>query len=142
MTKISRGFSLIELAMVMAIIAILIVAVYSAFGKQVTKSRRSDAKTMLLKLSQEQENYRADQDKYAESVASLPSCKKQENCLSEQGFYEIKIDKAGATTFELQAVPASSKAQINDTQCTKFTIDQSGRKYAEAGGKENTADCW
>lgn len=141
MIKTSRGFSLIELAMVMAIIAILIVAVYSSYQNQVTKSRRSDAKTILLNLSQEQENYRADNNQYTENVAQLPSCKK-DPCISGQGFYEIKINNASATTFTLEATPASGKAQVQDTRCTKFTIDQSGKKYAEAGTKENTADCW
>lgn len=141
MTKISRGFSLIELAMVMAIIAILIVAVYSSYQKQVTKSRRSEAKTLLLKLSQEQEEYRADNNAYAGEVTKLSSCKQKDPCYSEQGFYSVTV-QATSSTFQLEAVPVPDKAQATDQFCTKFTLNQSGQKYAESNGKENTAECW
>ena len=53
--KKQRGFTLIELMIVVAIVAILASIALPAYNSSVTKSRRADARVMLLRAVQQQE---------------------------------------------------------------------------------------
>lgn len=64
----NRGFTLLELMVVITVIGILAGIAYPSYIEQMQKSRRSDATTALLGLQQIQEKLRANCNVYAKNL--------------------------------------------------------------------------
>ncbi|MCJ8215016.1 type IV pilin protein [Aeromonas veronii] len=128
-----RGFSLIELMIVIAIVAILGTIAYPAYQQYVLTSHRVEAKSMLLHAANRQETYFMDFNQYASSAAALGI-----SSASENGLYQLSIAVSG-NTYTLSASAGAATAQANDTDCTVFSINQLGVKSA-SGAASNS--CW
>lgn len=121
------GFTLIELMIVIAILAILTAIAVPIYTNQVEKTRRADAVSSLMATAQELERCFTRTSTYQGCVSSPTD--------SEDGYYEITIT-ATATTYDLTAAPQGS--QTGD-DCGSFTLDHLGNK-GDGGG---TGDrCW
>lgn len=129
-----RGFSLIELMIVIAIVAILGTIAYPSYQQYVLTSHRVEAKSMLLNAANRQETYFMDFNQYASSAADLNI---SEN--SESGFYHLVIS-AGVNTYTLFAT--ASGAQGSDSDCIIFSIDQDGTRSATRLGDAVNNACW
>lgn len=137
MLKTSKGFTLIELMIVVVIIALLAGIGIPSYLKSVVKTRRSDAKVALTELAQLQESFFADNQQYANTLDKLGK-----TGLSPEEYYEIKISQSSARNFLLEATPRGSQASDDET-CQKFTIDAAGQKKATGTGSRDTSDeCW
>lgn len=134
--KNTRGFTLIELVIVVAIIAILAAIALPSYQDSVRKSRRGQAKADLLELVQMLERAYTTDRSYAR-YDPLPSPFDQSPHVGEAR-YAIAIGNVTATTYTLTATPLGS--QVNDTRCGELTIDHLGRKTE--GGSGDVADCW
>ncbi|MFQ2052336.1 type IV pilin protein [Aeromonas veronii] len=128
-----RGFSLIELMIVIAIVAILGTIAYPAYQQYVLTSHRVEAKSMLLNAANRQETYFMDFNQYASSAADLGI-----SSASENGLYQLSIAVSG-NTYTLSASAGAATAQAKDTDCTVFSINQLGVKSA-SGAASNS--CW
>ncbi|MER0511277.1 type IVa pilus pseudopilin TppA [Aeromonas veronii] len=129
-----RGFSLIELMIVIAIVAILGTIAYPAYQQYVLTSHRVEAKSMLLNAANRQETYFMDFNRYTSSAADLNISDD-----SESGFYHLVIS-AGTNTFILFAT--ASGAQGSDSDCIIFSIDQDGTRSATRLGDTVNDACW
>jgi len=122
-----KGFTLVELLVVVAIIGILGSVAYPAYTHYVKKAECSDAIDSLLSLAGFMEEYYMNNDTYAN--AAVPSTN------SPGGFYKLSITQQTAFAYKLKATP-------NDTAQKTLELDSLGQK-TESGGTASTAiSCW
>jgi type IV pilus assembly protein PilE len=128
---LNRGFTLIELMVAVAIVAILAMIAIPSYTAQMVKSRRSSAEAVLMDIAQRQQQYLLDARGYAPDVPTLnvtiPS--------DVRTYYNVQIDPPPAgpppsfPSFTARATPLPGMAQAGDVT---LTIDQTGAK-APAG---------
>ena len=137
----ARGFTLIELAVVVTILGILAAVAYPAYLGQTQKARRSDAKSALLDAVSREEQFVLDHGTYTTDMRELGYASDPHT--STDGFYTVDA-VAGAcgsivTCYTLTATPVASRPQSRDTQCTGFSVDATGARTAT--GTLGTG-CW
>lgn len=138
MIKSQRGFTLIELMIVVVIIAILASIAYPSYTQFVSRSARADAKTALLENAQFMERnftasnrYNQDSNSNAISTASLPVSQTPRDGTAK---YTITLDSVTDSTFTLKATPTGAMA---GDSCGELTVDNTGTK-----GSVDNATCW
>ena len=127
-----KGFTLIELMIVVAIIAVLSVIAYPAYTKYVLRSRRSDAYAALNQAQTVMERCYAQYFSYKPSTGSCPAIV----TTSPEQYYTVAASNVTATTYTLTATAVGPQAA--DTGCATLSVDQAGNK-SETGG---STDCW
>ena len=133
----SRGFTLIELMIVVAIVAITAAIALPSYQNQMQKTRRGAAKADLIELASFMqrfytENNRFDQDRAGNAVA-LPF----NTTATENGaitYYNLSLTAAARSSYTLSAVPAG--VQASDS-CGTLTVAHTGAKTHSSGN-----DCW
>ncbi len=123
-----RGFTLIELMIVVAIVAILAAIVYPSYQAQVIQTRRSTASACLLELAQFMERYYTTKMTY--SGATLPSTQCQTDLA---GYYVFQFSGTPGSDYTIQAVAQGVQA-TKDAACTPLAITHTGSK--------TPAGCW
>jgi type IV pilus assembly protein PilE len=126
-----KGFSLIELMIVVAVIGILAAVAYPAYIDYVREARRVDAMNALLRVQLEQEKYRAS----STAFGSLADLGLSSNMAGD--FYDVSVSSATQISYLATATAKAGTDQINDTDCLTFVVDRDGPSYAFA-----SADCW
>jgi len=127
-----RGFTLIELMIVVAIVAILAAIAYPSYTNYVYRTRRADGKEFLMRVAAAQERYFTNLNKYA-SMAALGL-----GTASEKGYYAVSVALAnGDQTYTLTATP---QAPQDKDQCKKLTLTNTG--YKSQSGAETNGKCW
>lgn len=139
----SRGFSLIEMMVVVVMVAVLAAVAYPSYSRHVQKTRRSDATLLLSLTAQRLERCHAECNSYmatgcASACPALP-------LTSTDGYYQIvSADSSIADhAFTLLARPVAGKSQAQDLQCASFSLDHLKQKGAvSSAGTDATAVCW
>jgi type IV pilus assembly protein PilE len=131
-----KGFSLIELAIVLAIVGILAAIAYPSYSSYILKTRRSDAMAILTQDQITLERCYSLNFSYNAACAALPAFPQT----SAQGFYSITLSNLGASTYTLTATPKGS--QVKDTTCTTMTVNQVNVRTAANNGGAAQTICW
>ena len=120
-TPRTSGFTLIELMIVVAVIAILTAMAYPAYNKHVIKTRRSEAQAELVKWGQAMERYYSTNGSYTSSGTTCNTVGKP----GDTAFYTFTSACNPASTYTLTAGPkAGSLVEHDGNQ----TLDNTGAK--------------
>lgn len=129
----SRGFTLIELMIVVAVIAILAVIAYPSYTRQVQKSRRAQAKADLTELSQQLERqFTANRDYTGYTLQFTQSPREANSTVA----YTLAAD-IQPQVYLLHAVPTGPQAT---DLCGELTLGNTGVKSHAAG--DDTTCTW
>lgn len=119
------GFTLIELMIAVAIVAILAKVAYPSFQSMILKSHRADGQGALQALQLAQEKYRVNNTSYSGALTDSTFarvCPSSGNCYSPNGYYQMTVSGTSATGYTLTATAVGTQA--NDTSCATMTIVQ------------------
>ena len=116
----SRGFTLIELMIVVVVIAILAGIAISMYSNQVRKSRRSQAVQVLNDLALKEEKFRTNNAEYADIDDLCGNCNLLVNS-DNSPWYSFAASDLSGNTWTIVATPRSGTDQVNDT-CGAFTF--------------------
>ncbi len=124
----SKGFTLVELMVVVAITGILASVAYPAITEYVKIMKRSDAIEALVREAALMEEFYLNNDTYATAAVS--------SATSREGFYNITFDGTpDLFTYELVATRTPAG---DDPDCLTLTLNQLGTRGSTPGG----GNCW
>lgn len=127
----TRGFSLIEVLVIAAIVAILATIAYPAYQDQMMKTRRSTAKAALSDAASRQEQYFLNNKTYADSLAELSV-----STTTDGGFYTLDITAPDAACpidrcYRMSAAPEPAQSE-----------DSCGTLAITSDGVRTPDECW
>lgn len=129
----SRGFTLIELMIVVAVVAILASVAMASYNFAVVKSRRSAAAGCLTERAQQMERFYTVRMTY--QGAPDPAA-----CTDVSDHYDVAFQGTpDATSYVILATPKGSQATA-DTKCGTLSINAQGVKGKTGTG--SAKDCW
>lgn len=120
-----KGFTLIEIIVVVAIIGILAAVVYPSYGDFVIRSNRAEAPQELVRLANLQEQLFVDTRAYSDDISEL-GVGADASFTTESGNYVISSAVVGAS-FTLTATAQGVQAS-KDADCATITITDTGAK--------------
>jgi len=142
-----RGFTLIEVMIVVAIVAILATIALPSYQDSVRKSRRADAVLALQRIQIEQEKFRAECPSYATGFDTARVCNANtpaNNRLalatsSSDGYYTLNLPPVAnaATQYTATATAVTGTSQASDAGCTVLTLAVDGLTLTRT-----PAECW
>lgn len=146
--KISvKGFTLVELMIVIAIIAILAAIAYPSYINFVRESRRADAQAALTSVQLAQQKLRSSCRFYAGTAGAADTCGAtaaastvRMPATSPDGWYTLTLGNASATGFTVTATGQGDQANDdeNGVLCTMVLTVTA----ANPNGLRTPAACW
>lgn len=136
MRNAEKGFTLIELMITVAIVALLAAIAYPSYTEYVMRSRRVEGQNLLNDAAARQERWRAQNGSYTTTATDL-------KLPTSTSYYTLVLSAASDGSdggYTLKAQRAG--VQASDSKCGDFTLDAKGKKDVAAGTPGTAANCW
>ncbi|WP_434655585.1 prepilin-type N-terminal cleavage/methylation domain-containing protein [Pseudomonas sp. R3-56] len=131
MRKFNRGFTLIEIMIVIAIIGIVITIGYPSLTEYMKKGRRAEIAGLLSEQAQILERHYSKTNVYTNATGLSGG----------NDFYTINLTPT-EQSFTLTALRRSGSSMATD-KCGDFTIDNTGKRAnINSSAGVTTKDCW
>ena len=137
-----RGYTLIELMVVIVVLALLASIGVPSYMNQVRRANRADAREALTIAANAQERFFATNSAYTAdlNILGLPTAGGVTR--SKNGHYQITVQPGNtgaiATSYRLTAVPVAGDTQTNDVACALMSLDSAGVHLPNPA----ISDCW
>jgi type IV pilus assembly protein PilE len=158
-TAMLRGFTLIELMIVVAVIGILAAIALPSYSEYVARGKRTEARGALLQMAQYMQRFQAANDRYDEDRAATPNlidavmpASLKNSPADGTALYKLaafgaadQTDNtksfASASAFRLVLLPETG---MTNDGCGGFTLNSLGvRGYIPpTGSTKSLAECW
>jgi len=137
--KHQKGFTLIELMIVVAVIGILAAVAYPAYQDYVIRSKRGDAMNALAAVRIAQEKYRANNAAFTNSLSELGL-----SSSSPDGYWTIELVSTATYPTNGSKFYAFAYPGHTDTSCEAFMVDREGpvSSGTYSGKTFANMDCW
>jgi type IV pilus assembly protein PilE len=141
-----QGFTLIELMITVAVIAILASVAYPSYIQHIVRTHRAAVQSFMHGVANKQEQYMLDVRSYAGGANALADLH-QPAPADIASRYTVTVActmptavgnctaQAGVPTYTITATPIGAQA-ANDSKCGTLTLDQQGAKTPATSG------CW
>ena len=139
--RMLEGFTLIELMIAVAIVAILGMIAMASYSAQIQKSRRTDARSAVMDLAGREEKLFSTTNAYSGVPSDLGygAVGAVFPITVGSGYYQVNVAVANPpVTYVITATAIGSQA--NDTKCTTLSVDELGSQTST--GTETAATCW
>ena len=127
------GFTLVEMVVALAAVAMLAVMALPAFQGRLAEARRGDATAALQRIQVAQERYRDAHGGYASSLAPLGV-----GARSSEGLYDLALEAGPGERYVGRARARADGAQAHDTACAEISLHVE-QGFATLGP---TTRCW
>lgn len=140
---VEKGFTLIELMIVVAIVAILASIAIPSYRSYVLRAGRVEAMSALTTIAALQERHRLDHNGYGTlDQLNVPNMQligtgAGAHLVTEGGRYEVFLTAISPTSYLLEARNAGG--QSDDVQCGDFRLAHTGERSVGVGA---AAQCW
>lgn len=129
-----KGFTLMELLIVVAIMGILGAVGYPIYTNAINKGNRADAIDSLLSLASRMEEYYMVNDSYVGATVAADGSGTVGSNQTSASLYTLSIPAATAFGYTITATPVGT-----DTECTTLSLNNLGQKTATGS---DAANCW
>lgn len=147
------GFTLVELMITAAIVAILASVALPAYTSYIARAKRADARTQLVQAAQFMQRFYAANDSFKQDrsgnavIDQIPANLKQSPADSDTKIYELSIpaDTLSSAHYVLQMAPVAGGSMATDS-CGTFTLTSAGVRGIQisstAGDSTLRDTCW
>lgn len=137
---LAAGFTLIELMIAVALVAILAAVALPSYLDSVRKGRRSEAISAIAAVQQAQERARSNFTSYCDddhltSAATTTQCGLNVPRNTPSGYYALALSDISGTGYTVTATAAGS--QTSDTRCAKMAAKVSGGNLSYGSGSSS-----
>jgi type IV pilus assembly protein PilE len=118
----ARGFTLIELMIVVVVVALLAMVAMPSFLDSIRKGRRAEAFTAINRVQQAQERWRSSNAAFTAALTASSPAGLALPATTPSGYYTIAIPGATAYSYEVTATAISGTSQAKDADCAKLGV--------------------
>ena len=134
-----RGFTLIEILIVVAIIGLLVGIALPAYQGSVLRSGRAEAKNELLQVASDQERFFSSNNTYSTDPIPLDDTVDTTR-VTQNSLYSIAVAAcAGGAITNCFVATATAQNTQTDDDCTTLTFSSTGVRGATGA---STDECW
>jgi type IV pilus assembly protein PilE len=131
----SAGFTLIEIMVAVAILAIITAVAFPAYQAQGLKSKRADGIAMLMDVAGKQERYMVDHSAYTSDMTLLGYAASP--VASQKGYYNVSaVLSNGNLSYTLTATAQANQAA---DVCGNLILSSTGQR---SWSNSTATNCW